>query len=165
MIKKKIAITTVSLTSLLIFLSGCSGSTVTNTANISNSNQAIVISNANTSMNTNVAANMPTVNVNGTSTTNGVNSSSPNSNSKPVQTMKEPTPQIGSGASDFELFTRARSAIISDKELLDIIIEVKEGNITLSGKVSGDAQKAKAEQLIKVVSGVKSVRNNINVSK
>ncbi|CAN5678513.1 hypothetical protein BH20ACI4_BH20ACI4_29130 [soil metagenome] len=162
MTKKNFVITTaVSLGLLSIFLSGCSETSVSNTASTLNTNQVVVISNTNT----NAAPNVSMTNVNGSPMTNNVNTSVSNANRKSAPTMKEPTPQIGSGANDFMLFTQMRGALNSDKELQDVIIEVKEGNVTLSGKVPGADQKAKAEQLVKTVNGVKTVKNNINVSK
>jgi osmotically-inducible protein OsmY len=164
MAKKNFVITIgiASAASLSIFLSGCSETTVSNTANTSNTNRAVIISNANNSMNTNMANNISTANTN--NTTNA--SAAPNANRKPVQAMKEPTPQIGSGADDLLLFTKLRNSLSSDKELQTyVVIEVKEGNVTLSGKAASAEKKAQAEQLIKAVDGVKSVKNNITVSK
>ena len=63
------------------------------------------------------------------------------------------------------LFTQVRSALSSDTELLNaVIVEIKEGNATLTGNVSSEAQKIKAGQLIKSVKGIKSVKNNLRVS-
>lgn len=172
MAKKKLVITAAAATLIAVstFLSGCSGSNVSNASNASNANQAIIVSNTNTSINTNAANNVSAANVNSVSTTNTADmnnaSAAPNANLKPAQAMKEPTPQIGSGASDLVLFTQLRNALSSDKELQTyVIIEVKEGNVTLSGKAASAEKKAQAEQLIKAVGGVKSVKNNIAVSK
>lgn len=168
MAKKNFVITTgvASLISLSLFLSGCSESTVSNTANKSNTNQAVIASNNNTSMNTNAVSNVSTANVNSVSTANITNSSASNDNRKPAQAVKEPTPQVGSGANDLLLFTQLRNSLSSDKDLQTyVIIEVKEGNVTLSGKAASAEKKAQAEQLIKAVNGVKSVKNNITVSK
>ena len=63
------------------------------------------------------------------------------------------------------LFTQVRGALSSDKELFTAVsIEIKEGKATLTGKVSSEAQKAKAEQLVKGVKGIKSLKNNLRVS-
>jgi hyperosmotically inducible protein len=43
-------------------------------------------------------------------------------------------------------------------------ITVKDGAVTLSGKVENEAQKSKAEKLAKKVQGVKSVDNKIVVT-
>lgn len=165
MIKNNFVTTTLTagFVSLVFFSAGCSGDTVSNTANTSNTNRATINSNSNsvivnTSPNNTAAPNVSAPNMNSTST-------APNSNRKPVSAVKEPTPQIGSGANDLLLFTQSRSALGSEKELESaVIIEVKDGNVTLSGKVSNAEQKAKAEQLIKVVNGVKTIKNNISVT-
>ena len=46
----------------------------------------------------------------------------------------------------------------------NLAISVKDGVVTLSGKVESDGQKSKAEKLTKKVPGVKSVDNKIVVS-
>ncbi|HEX7318034.1 MAG TPA: BON domain-containing protein [Pyrinomonadaceae bacterium] len=78
---------------------------------------------------------------------------------------KMPTPQIGSGGNDFFLFTQARAAVNADPELraANLVIEVKDGVVTLNGTVASAALKAKAEEL---ASGVKpkSIRNQLRVS-
>lgn len=78
---------------------------------------------------------------------------------------KMPTPQIGSGGNDFFLFTRARAAINSDSELqaANLVIEVKEGVVTLSGTVASAALKSKAEQLARGAAP-KDVKNQLRVS-
>lgn len=95
------------------------------------------------------------------------NSSTPiaGKDKKSLPAVKEPTPQIGSGGNDMLLFTQARGAMSSDTELLNaVIIEIKEGNVTLTGNVSTAAQKIKAELLIQKVKGIKSVKNNLRVA-
>ncbi len=63
------------------------------------------------------------------------------------------------------LFTQVRGALSSDAELLNaVIVQIKEGNATLTGNVSSEAQKTKAGQLIQSVNGIKSVKNNLRVS-
>jgi hypothetical protein len=76
-----------------------------------------------------------------------------------------PTPAIGSGGNDLFLFTQARAAVNADPELraANLVLEVKEGVLTLSGTVASAAHKSKAEQLVKE-SGVKTVRNQLRVS-
>ena len=144
--------------SLAFFLAGCSSAPVSNAPN---TNQAAVISNTNTAI-VNTPANIAAPNV---SAANTGSVSAPNANRKSATAMKEPTPQIGSGGGDLALFLQARAALGFDKQLQgDVIIEVKEGNVTLSGKAANAEQKAKAEQSIKAVNGVKSVKNNITVS-
>lgn len=78
---------------------------------------------------------------------------------------KMPTPQVGSGGNDLFLFTQARAAVNADPELkaANLIIEVKEGVVTLSGTVASAALKSKAEQLARGA-GPKDVRNQLKVS-
>lgn len=84
-------------------------------------------------------------------------------NSRPANL---PKPQIASGGNDFYLFTQTRAALASDAELkgANVIIDVKEGVLTLSGAAVSEAQKARAEQVARSVEGVKLVRNQIKVS-
>ncbi|HEX8282409.1 MAG TPA: BON domain-containing protein [Pyrinomonadaceae bacterium] len=78
---------------------------------------------------------------------------------------KAPTPQIGSGGNDFFLFTQARAAVANDPELnaANIIVDVKEGVVTLSGVVASAQLKSKAEQMARGL-GPKGVRNQLRVS-
>jgi hyperosmotically inducible periplasmic protein len=46
-----------------------------------------------------------------------------------------------------------------------IVVEVKDGAVTLTGKVQEPRQKSKAESLAKRVHGVKSVVNNLTIEK
>jgi hypothetical protein len=154
--------TTASIIILILtaaILSGCAKQTESQAAQTGSVNKAPTAAN-----NNNISANpanVPIAPVNNISTTTTANKD----NRKPAPAAKEPTPQIGSGGDDMSLFTQARGALSADKELLNaVIIEVKEGNATLSGKVSSEAQKAKALQLVTGVKGIKSVKNNLRVS-
>jgi len=76
-----------------------------------------------------------------------------------------PTTRIGSGGNDLFLFTQARAAVNADPELraANLIIEVKEGIVTLNGTVPSTALKAKAEELARGA-GPKDVRNQLRVA-
>jgi predicted small secreted protein len=78
---------------------------------------------------------------------------------------KTPKPQIGSGGNDLFLFTQARAAVNNDPDLkaANVVVDVKEGVVTLSGTVASAALKSKAEQLARGV-GPKDVRNQLKVS-
>lgn len=78
---------------------------------------------------------------------------------------KTPAPQIGSGGNDLFLFTQARAAINNDADLkaANLIVEVKEGVVTLSGNVASAALKSKAEELARGA-GAKGVKNQLRVS-
>jgi|SRR4030095_1738782 hyperosmotically inducible periplasmic protein len=94
-------------------------------------------------------------------------SSTPASRSTKAPPTKLPSPQIGSGGNDFFLFTQVRAAINSEPELkgLDIALDIKEGVATMSGTVATPIQKARAEQVVRDISGVKSVNNQLRVSR
>ena len=142
-----------------IVLSGCAKQTDLQAAQTDNINKAPTAANTNNISANPQNASMPPVNNVSTTTTAGKD------NKKTTPAVKEPTPQIGSGGDDMSLFTQARGALSSDKELLNaVIIEIKEGNATLNGKVSSEAQKAKAAQLVQSVKGIKSVKNNLRAS-
>lgn len=78
---------------------------------------------------------------------------------------KTPKPQIGSGGNDLFLFTKARAAINNDADLkaANLIVEVKEGVVILSGNVASAALKSKAEELARGA-GAKDVKNQLRVS-
>ncbi len=78
---------------------------------------------------------------------------------------KMPTPRIGSGGNDLFLFTQARGAINNDPDLktANVVVEVKEGVVTLSGTVASAALKSKAERLVRDVRP-KEVSNQLRVS-
>lgn len=138
-----------------LILSSCTQNSEPPVAKIENTNQSLTAStNKVVSANNNVSA-------------SPLNTSTPvvNKNAKSSAPVKDPTPQIGSGGGDLLLFTQVRSALSSDKELINaVIVEVKEGSVTLSGKVSSETQKTKAAQLVQSVKGIKSVKNNLRIS-
>lgn len=148
-----------------IVLAGCSKNTDPDVAKTDDANQSAL-----TFDNNNVSTNPPNapapIGSNASAAITG-NTSTPIAGQakKPMPSVKQPTAQIGSGGGDLFLFTQVRGALNSDKELLNaVIVEIKEGNVTLTGKVSSEAQKAKAAQLVQSVQGVKTVKNNLRVS-
>jgi len=167
MLKKKSYILP-ALILVSIVLSGCSKNPEPVAANTATANQSSTVLNNNVNQS-------PAVLNNNNSAVNTTTGSMPivNNNSlpvagkekKPLPSAKEPTPQIGAGAGDLVLFTQARSALSSDSEFIDaVIIEIKEGNVTLTGNVSSEAQKIKAGRLVQSVNGIKSVKNNLRVA-
>lgn len=158
MFRKKINISlSIILTGSALILSACSSTPAPNAERNNNSNPTPVISNSSVPANlSNVAT--PTVG----------NKTSPNVviTKKTLPAANEPTPVIGNGGNDFALFTDLKRALSSDKEFIDgVILEVKDGNVTLTGNVSNQNQKIKAAQLVQSVKGVKSVKNNLAASK
>jgi hyperosmotically inducible periplasmic protein len=73
--------------------------------------------------------------------------------------------KIGTGLSDGWLWVKARYDLAAASDLQDSTINVDVDNavITLTGNVPTAAQKAKAEQIVKAVEGVKSVKNELKV--
>ena len=137
-----------------IVLPGCSKNPEPEVAKTNNANQSPMPSN------NNISTNPPN-----TSTPISNNASKPNAVNKSMPPIKESTPVTGSGGDDMFLFTQVRGALSSDKELINkVIVEIKEGNATLSGSVSSEAQKKKAGQLVQNVQGIKSVKNNLRAS-
>jgi len=176
-IKKKSQVITVVFSIFIsVVLAGCTKNSEPDVVKTGNINQTIPASNNSNSVsanisipannsfpaNNNVSANQPKMQV------TAVEDKTPTTiDSKDKQTStaaKEPVPQIGSGGSDLVLFTQARNALNVDPELINsVIIEIKEGNVTLNGSVTSAAQKAKAGQLVQSVKGIKSVKNNLRV--
>lgn len=60
-----------------------------------------------------------------------------------------------------------RSRLAADQTVKGgaIEVEVKDGAVTLKGKVEEDRQKSKAEKIAKSVKGVKSVSNQLTIAK
>jgi osmotically-inducible protein OsmY len=143
-----------------VFGFGCTGATETNSAKNDDANQSVAVSNNNVSLPATPAAvvnnNLPAASSNQTANMN--------KGSKPAPAVNQPTPKIGSGGDDMSLFTQVRSAFAADPELFNgVIVEIKEGNATLSGKVSSEEKKKKAEQFAQNINGIRSVKNNVRV--
>lgn len=156
-----------------IALSGCSNSGTSEVAKTANTNQTTTVSNSAvnqtpTAANTVAAAASPNAAApvagsNPQPTVGSVSPATADKGRKP--STNDPAPQIGSGASDFLLFTQVRGALDADQDLMKgVIVEMKEGNVVLTGSVSSEAQKTKAAQLVQGVEGIKSVKNNLRVA-
>lgn len=167
MIKKKFDIMPAIILILIsIVFYGCSKAPEPEAAKTGTANQSTATSNGSNAAVNPATAPTPVVSYTQTKIESG-NSSAPvnGAGKKPMPPVKDPTPQIGSGAEDLLLFTQARGALSSDAELLNaVIIELKEGTATLTGNVSSQAQKAKAAQLVQSVKGIKSVKNNLRAA-
>ena len=153
---------TIAILFAAISFSGCGQSTETTTSNTNTANR-MTANVANTTVNSvnSMTPNSNTLAVN--SATSNVSNADPAVKSK-QSPAKMPTPNVGSGGNDVSILMNARSAISNDKDLVNsVIVEVKEGNVTLNGKVSNEAQKQKAEQIVRGVQGIKSIKNNLRV--
>jgi hyperosmotically inducible periplasmic protein len=73
--------------------------------------------------------------------------------------------KVGTGANDGWLWVKTRFDLATADDLRDstIDVDVDNGIVTLSGTVPSNAQKARAEQIVTVVEGVKSVKNQLKV--
>ena len=153
-----------------LFLTDCSKNTESDAAKINNTNQSPV-SNKDNSVNapsvppSNITSGTPPTAVTGTppATINN-NSGAPIAANQKSPAVKAPTPVIGGGGEDLLLFTQVRGALDADQGLAYVIIEIKEGNVTLSGNVANNDLKAKAEKIARTVKGVKGVKNSLQVS-
>lgn len=78
------------------------------------------------------------------------------------ETNKRP---VGVVVDDSLITTKAKAKILATKDLktLQISVETRQGEVTLSGLVDNEAVKMKAEQVVSEIEGVKSVRNGLEV--
>lgn len=73
---------------------------------------------------------------------------------------------VGQGAKDGWLWTKTKASLATTDDLRDSTINVDVNNnvVTLRGTVANAAQKTKAEQVAKGISGVTSVKNELKVA-
>ena len=72
---------------------------------------------------------------------------------------------VGNVIDDSVITTKAKAAIFNapDLKTLQISVETRKGEVLLSGFVDNEAAKIRAEEVVKNVAGVKSVKNNLEV--
>ena len=72
---------------------------------------------------------------------------------------------VGAVIDDSVITTKAKAAIFSTPDLktLQISVETRQGEVTLTGTVDSDAAKMKAEEVVKNVEGVGTVVNSLEV--
>lgn len=147
------------LASLVLAALISSGCTRTDNANTSASNTSPAV---NGNANLPPTAPSTTATANGSATADG----SKTNDGRATRSSKDPEPKIGTGGNDFSLFTQARAALNADSELKNsnIVVDIKDGSATLSGSISNAEQKTRAEQLIRAIDGIKTVKNQLNVS-
>lgn len=75
-------------------------------------------------------------------------------------------PAASKPVSDDFLVDTIRAKLAADQVVKGgaINVDVKDGNVTLSGTVEEDKQKNKAEKIAKKVGGVKAVKNDIKIA-
>ena len=73
---------------------------------------------------------------------------------------------VGRGVNDGWLWVKTRFDLAAADDLRDstINVDVDNGVVTLTGTVPSNAQKARAEQIVTPVEGVKSVKNQLRVA-
>jgi osmotically-inducible protein OsmY len=74
-------------------------------------------------------------------------------------------PVLAQKNSDDELYDRVRQRLAANRDVKGgaIEVDVKDGVVTLSGKVLEERQKTKAEQVTRKTKGVKKVINQLQV--
>ncbi len=72
---------------------------------------------------------------------------------------------VGVVVEDSVITTKAKAKILATEDLksLQISVQTREGEVTLSGAVDNEAAKMKAEQVVSQIEGVKSVNNTLEV--
>jgi len=74
-------------------------------------------------------------------------------------------PESGTTIDDSTMFELATKRLGEDPSLVGVIPTITNGRAVLTGTVSTSAEKSRAETVVKVVRGVKSVENRITISK
>ncbi len=69
-----------------------------------------------------------------------------------------------SGVKDEDVKASVQTAIQANPETSGLMVDVKDGVVTLSGEAKDEAAKARAGELATAVKGVKSVQNNVTVA-
>ena len=72
----------------------------------------------------------------------------------------------GQYVDDTTLTARAKAALIKDKNVQsnDFTVQVYQGNVTLTGVASSPAEAKLAEEDIRAIDGVKSVKNDVRIA-
>lgn len=163
--KNKLAASAMAVAMLTMLAAGCDTTTNTNTGN-ANSNTTVV-TNTNTTTTTNTSAtNANTGNSNRVINANITREEYEKGKESFMEEARKLGRKVGAGAEDGWLWTKTRGALAATEDLRDstINIDVENAVVTLSGSVASQAQKTKAEQVAKGVTGVRSVTNNLTVS-
>ena len=99
-------------------------------------------------------------------TTSNVDSGTADRTSEMTQDNTEAKKRsVGVVIDDSVITTKAKAAIFNTPDLktLQISVETRKGEVTLTGMVDSDAAKMKAEEVVKNVDGVTTVTNNLQV--
>lgn len=73
---------------------------------------------------------------------------------------------MGENIDDASLTTSVKSSLVGDKaaNLTRVEVDTTNGVVSLNGVVESAQQKARAEEVVRRVNGVKGVKNNLQVS-
>ena len=157
--KTKLVIMTVGLSALA--LAGCESTANTNTSvrNVNSSTAVVVNSSNNSVTSTPMTNNNRTVNAN-------VNRGDYDKDRTSYEKDKG-TSTIGQGANDSWLWFKTKTALATTSDIRSRTINVDVVNdvVTLKGTVTDAAEKTKAETVAKGIEGVKSVKNDLTISK
>lgn len=133
----------------------------------STSNTNVNLRNANTNSNTAVLVNnnsLPNTNTNRRDNSNVTREEYDKNRSEYEKDKGSST--IGQGVNDSWLWFKTKTALATTSDLRDSTINVDVVNdvVTLKGTVGTAAEKSKAEQVVKGIDGVKSVKNELKVA-
>ncbi len=148
----------VATAAMALLLSGCNPETNTNVNANANSNMATA--------NTNMSSRNANANANANTNRAPTREEYEKDKEKIQREAKQAGRTIGAGLNDGWLWTKARFELAAASDLRDstINVDVSDGVVTLTGTVANAAQKAKAEQIVKSLDGVKAVKNMLKVS-
>lgn len=148
----------ISAIAVALFLTGCNYETTTNT----NTNTNTANANVNANRNTAVANTNTNANTNRAPTREEYERDKERYNREAKQSGRT----IGTGLNDGWLWVKSRYELAAADDLRDstINVDVDNGVVTLTGTVANAPQKAKAEQVVKPLDGVKSVKNQLKIS-
>ena len=146
----------IALATLAVLLVGCD--------NAANNNRTV---NANTNANA-VATATPVANTNANTDTRRAPTREEyeRDRARYDREARESGRKVGSGTNDGWLWVKARWELAAADDLRDstIDVDVENGVVTLTGTVPSTTQKARAEQIVTPVEGVRSVRNQLKVA-
>lgn len=88
-----------------------------------------------------------------------------NTTKMPEESAEPKERTVGNVIDDSVITTKAKAAIFNapDLKTLQISVETRKGEVLLSGFVDNEAAKMRAEEVVKNVAGVKSVKNSLEV--
>ena len=159
---RSIGIMVLAIVALALAACGEYGNNNANTNANANANRANANTNANVNTNANTNANE---NAN-TSRRAPTREEYERDKARYEREAKEAGRTVGTGLNDGWLWAKARYELAAADDLRDstINVDVANGVVTLTGTVATPVQRTKAEQVVKPLDGVKSVKNTLKVA-